>query len=111
MLKFNHFFILTETLSLNGEPLEYETSFLKMIFSLIGLLIVFFLTMWMLKKMSQGRLGFKSQNSSIKIIEKKALSPKSILYVVEIEGKKIVIAESQLEIKPLITYPENCQKE
>jgi hypothetical protein len=35
----------------------------------------------------------------IKVLEKRILSPKSILYLVEYEGKKVLVSESHLNMK------------
>jgi flagellar biogenesis protein FliO len=55
--------------------------------------------------MGKGKFSLGS-GRSINILEKRALSPKSILYIVEIGNKKILIAESQVEVRALTTYEE-----
>lgn len=85
---------------------NYEHAFFKMIATLIGLLLLIFLTVWLLRRLSQGRLGLANSSRTIKIIEKRALSPKSMLYLIEIGGQRVVIAESQLEVRA-ITSVEN----
>lgn len=80
---------------------NYEFAFAKMILTLVGLLILVFVTYWLFKRMAGGRLSAMNFNRSIKVLEKRPLSSKSILYLVETEGKKILIAESQLEIRSL----------
>lgn len=80
---------------------SYEYAFLKMIVSLLILLVLIFLTVWALKRLSTGRLKIMNQTLSIKLLEKRAISPKSVLYLIEVEGKRILIAESQLEVRLL----------
>jgi flagellar biogenesis protein FliO len=80
----------------------YEGAFLKMFLALIGLIVGIFLTVWLLKKIGQGRWT-GGGNKSIKIVEKRPLSPKTMLYVIDVDGHQSVIAESQLEVKHLIT--------
>jgi flagellar biogenesis protein FliO len=82
---------------------SYEHAFIKMILTLAGLLVLVFLTLWLLRKFSQGRLGGFTSSKKIKILEKKPLSPKTILYLVELDGKQVFIAESQLEVKMLLS--------
>jgi len=53
----------------------------------------------MFKKISHGRLRNFNYLKSIKIIEKRPLSPKSMLYLIEVGGKQVLIAESQLEVR------------
>jgi len=78
---------------------SYESAFLKMIFVLIAILVVVFALFFILKRLSSKRLHQSNQLRTIKILEKRAISPKSLLYLIEIGGQKILIAESQLEVR------------
>jgi len=80
----------------------YEGAFFKMFATLIALLLGIFGAVWALKKLSQGRLSASNNSRSIKVLERRALSHKTVLYLIEADGKKALIAESQLEIKRLI---------
>lgn len=80
---------------------NYEYAFLKMLGTLGILLVLLIVTFWMFRRLSQGRMRQMNQNKTIKVIERRALSPKSILYLVEFSGKQILIAESQLEIRKI----------
>lgn len=82
---------------------SYEHAFIKMILTLGGLLVLVFLTLWLLRKFSQGRMGGFGSTKKIRILEKKPLSPKTILYLVELDGKPVFISESQLEVKILLS--------
>lgn len=83
-------------------PMEdYGAAFVKMIVMLIGILVLVILTAWMIKRYGQGKFGKFRGKESIQVLEKKPLSPKSILYLVEIEGTRLLIVESQLEVRPL----------
>ncbi len=73
-----------------------------MLFSLAGLLVLVLGTFWFLKRMGKGKLRLGS-NRTIQILEKRPLSPKTVLYIVEIEGKQVLISESQLEVRALTT--------
>jgi flagellar protein FliO/FliZ len=84
----------------------YEGAFLKMFLALIGLIVAIFFTVWLLKKLSQGRWAGGNSNRSIKILEKRPLSPKTMLYIIDVDGQQSVIAESQLEIKHLMNLEE-----
>lgn len=87
-------------------PPSYEATFVKMILSLGALLVLIFLTVWALKRLSSGRLRFMNQGMGIKILEKRPLSPKSVLYLVEIGGQKVLISESQLEVRKITDVSE-----
>jgi flagellar protein FliO/FliZ len=84
----------------------YEGAFLKMFLALIALVIGIFFTVWLLKKFAQGRWSQGNSNRSIKIIEKRPLSPKTMLYIIDVDGQQSVIAESQLEVKHLMNLEE-----
>lgn len=81
---------------------SYESSFLRMIASLIGLIILIAGTFWVLKRLGRGgKFGKGSTDRSIRIIERRPLSPKSVLYLIEIGKKQVLISESQLEVRAL----------
>ena len=84
----------------------YEGAFLKMFLALIGLIVAIFFTVWLLKKITQGKWSGGNSNRAIKIIEKRPLSPKTMLYIIDVDGQQSVIAESQLEIKHLMNLEE-----
>jgi flagellar protein FliO/FliZ len=74
-------------------------SFMRLGLAFLGLMAALWLVIWLLKKMSGSKMGFFHHDSSIKIIERKGLSPKTVLYIVEFNGQKKLIAESSLHIK------------
>ncbi|MDN3508595.1 MAG: flagellar biosynthetic protein FliO [Candidatus Neptunochlamydia sp.] len=82
---------------------SYETAFIKTIVVLVGLLVLVILTVWMFRKISHGRLHGMNVLKSVKILEKRPLSPKSMLYLIEVGGKQVLIAESQLEVRNVAT--------
>lgn len=82
---------------------SYETAFIKTIVVLVGLLVLVILTIWMFRKISHGRFRGVNMLKSIKVLEKRPLSPKSMLYLVEVSGKQVLLAESQLEVRNVAT--------
>jgi flagellar biogenesis protein FliO len=83
---------------------SYEGAFLKMFLTLIGLLVAVFVTVWIMRKGFRGGRGGSGQ--AIQILERKAISPKTTLFLLKINEKKVVIAESQLEIKRIATLDD-----
>jgi len=83
------------------ETTEYKPAFFKMLLILIALIALIFLTFWIFRRLMRVRLNQANQTKNIKILEKRALSPKSLLYIIEIDGKKILISESNLEVKKI----------
>ena len=78
-----------------------------MFISLIVLVILLFVSYWFLRRLVQNRLQRGVGNAAIQILEKKMISPKTMLYLVKVEGKKVLVAESHLEIKPLAEFEES----
>lgn len=89
---------------------SYQHAFIRMLLSLLGLLVLVFGTFWFLKRMGKGKLRFGS-NRSIQILEKRPLSAKTVLYVIEVEGKQVLISESQLEVRALTTLEPKIDTE
>lgn len=98
-------------LNQTGEPVSYKAAFTKMMLSLLVLIILIVISVWMLRRISHGRMKQLNTGRSIKIIERRPLSAKSILYLIEVNGKKVVIAESQLEVRAITTAEEEMTEE
>ena len=82
---------------------SYGIAFMKMILALIGLILLFILTIWFLKRVGKFRFGGKKASQAIHVLERYPLSQKSILYLVEVDGKRVLLSESQLEVRRLET--------
>ncbi len=87
----------TQTPAAEALP-SYEGAFLKMAITFVAVIVGIIGTVWLMRRLAGGRIG-GSHGQSIQIIERKAISQKTTLYVIEVDGKQTVIAESQLEIK------------
>jgi len=89
-------------------PVEnYQASLMKMFFMLILLIAFLILTVWLLKKFINSRMQLAAQGKSIQILEKRTISPKSILYLLEIDGEKFLISESQVQIQKIERLKDN----
>ncbi len=78
---------------------DLGAAFAKMFLTLIALAILLFATYWFLRRLVQRRLQKGIGNGAIQIIEKKMVSHKTMLYLIEVDNKRVLIAESHLEIK------------
>jgi flagellar biogenesis protein FliO len=76
---------------------SYKTAFIKMILILIGIIAFAVFTLYMFKKLSRSHF-LCNEEKMMKILEKKPLSPKSMLYLMDVEGQKIIIMESQIQL-------------
>lgn len=101
----------------NGDPIEnqiplpdlhpgdYGAAFAKMFITLIALILLMAGTFWFLRRLVRTRQLRGSSKMSIQVLEKRMISSKSMLYLIEVEGQKILLAESQSEIRRLQTWP------
>ena len=91
------------------EPIEalelhtssYQALFFKMILALVVILVLATVAIYLMKTLSQTRIQQGNHYKNIKILEKRSISPKSVLYLIEVGGKKLLIGESQLELREL----------
>ncbi|MCB1117939.1 MAG: flagellar biosynthetic protein FliO [Chlamydiia bacterium] len=83
---------------------SYGHALTKMVLTLAALLALFALSYWLLKKVGRHRVTGMNNLKAIKIRERRPISPKTTLYLIELAGKEILIAESQLDVRSLATY-------
>lgn len=86
-------------------PTDIGTTLFKMLLSFSALILLLFGTYWFMRRLIQNRLHRGVGKQSIEILEKRMISPKTMLYLVQVENKKILFAESHLEIKALESFP------
>lgn len=90
---------------------DYAVVLKKTAFTIVGLMVMVFLTIFFLRRFSSHRNFQTNHLKHIKIIEKRSLSPKTILYLVEIGGKKMVLSESQLETRAITEIKDFSDEE
>ncbi|MDP1881218.1 MAG: flagellar biosynthetic protein FliO [Parachlamydiaceae bacterium] len=87
----------------DNQPDSFQAKFRKML-TLLALIIAFMIiAAWSLKKLMKTKLVKLNTDSAIKVIETRSLSPKSTLYLVEIEDQTILIAETGSSVTHLST--------
>ena len=87
-------------------PTDIAGTLLKMLLTLGALIALLFATYWFLRRIIQNRQQKGAAQPAIEILEKRMVSPKTMLYLIQIENKKVLFAESQLEIKVLESLVE-----
>ncbi len=85
---------------------DLGAAFAKMILSLLAIILLLLVSYWFIRKLIQGRLQKSASDSAIQILEKRVISPKTMLYLVKVDEKKVLLAESHLEIKRLESFHE-----
>ncbi|MDR3623582.1 MAG: flagellar biosynthetic protein FliO [Chlamydiales bacterium] len=73
---------------------DYSGEILNMVLTLGSIIAAVIFVSWALKRLLHKRMHLGNSDNKIKIIERRALSPKASLYLVEVLGKTLVIGES-----------------
>jgi len=88
-------------------PDDFQGKFMNMLFLLALLIGFMLLASWMLKRMTRTRAASLNQGSDIKILETRNLSPRTILHLIECQGKNLLVAETQMGVSLLSTHEKN----
>jgi flagellar biogenesis protein FliO len=88
------------------ERSNYLEEVTNMIISLVVLLIFAVTVLFFVKKMMRSKQRFLNRSTAIKVLERRAFHSKASLYLVDILGKGVVIAESQGNIQLITEFPE-----
>jgi len=86
-------------------PTDLGMALIKMFLTLLALIALLFASYWFLRRLIQNRLQKGVGKQSIEILEKRMISPKTMLYIIRVQNKNILLAESHLEIKNLENFP------
>lgn len=73
---------------------KFSQEFSGMLVTLSGIIAAIVVLMWILKRMIKVKIEKENLSSGIRILERRILSPKTALYVVDFSGKTFAIAES-----------------
>ncbi|MBS0623202.1 MAG: flagellar biosynthetic protein FliO [Verrucomicrobia bacterium] len=90
-----------------GQSYNYWGEFVNMIVSLLLVLGFIFFTVWILRRLMGAKLRRLHQDASIQILERRALGQKSSLYLVEVLGRGLVIADSPSGICLIKEFPDD----
>lgn len=77
----------------------YEALFFKTLLVLFIIIFVIAAVMIFYRRFSNNRFRSLNVQKHIKVIENRPISPKTMLYLIEIAGKKVLLAESQMEVR------------
>ena len=84
---------------------RFFQEFMNMLTTLGLIVATIFFISWFLKRMVNTRIQQVNTTSLIKIVERRALSPKTTLYVVEIYDKQLIIGETATGMSTLGEFP------
>lgn len=90
---------------------SFRSELLEMFMTLAFVLGLAFFSLWFLKRFMRSRGQAINKSSNIKVLERRTLNQKSSLYLVDILGKAIVIAESPSGIQLITEFPPETDLE
>lgn len=102
---------VNEIVAKEGQSYNYWSEFVNMLVTLAFVLILIFVTVWLLKKIMRSRVQTMNRSNGIKILERRPLNPKASLYLIDILGKGVVISESQAGIHVVTEFPDDVKIE
>jgi flagellar biosynthetic protein FliO len=102
---------INEITAKEGQTYNYWGDFVNMLVTLAFVLILIVVTVWLLKKIMRSRIKTLNRSNGIKIIERRPLSPKASLYLIDVLGKGILISESQGGVQLITTFADQVNIE
>lgn len=76
------------------EETVYGELWSKTLMLLVAILAFLFIATWFMKRFDRFKIKPQDKSTRILLIERKVLSPKSVIYLIEIDGSKIALSES-----------------
>ncbi|SCA64035.1 hypothetical protein SCG7086_BP_00050 [Chlamydiales bacterium SCGC AG-110-P3] len=76
------------------EATDFGKQFIHMLLSLGFVLAVLLLGAWVLKRMMGQRMLQMNTSSTIKVLERRTLSPKASLYLIDVNGQGLLVGET-----------------
>lgn len=90
-----------------NENANFQSKFFNMLL-ILGVMIGFmFIASWALKRMMKTKLSSLNTSSSIKVLETRYLSPRATIYLVEVQNKTYLLAESPTTVTYLQSFPSS----
>jgi len=88
---------------------NFMKEFMKMLVTLGAIITVLLLISWMLKRFTNSRIQQINESSHIKILERRSITQKTSVYLLDIKGKQVAIVESHngLLLLPEVKIDEN----
>ena len=84
---------------------EFYSTLMNLVFALGFIIFAMIIAAYYLKKYMQGRVEKINVTSTIKVLEQRNLSAKSVLYIVEAHGIKVLVGESVSGVVGLAELP------
>lgn len=86
---------------------RFMGEFFYMLLMLAILISLVYFLAWFMRRMTNVRIDQYNESSSMKILERRQVSQRTTLYLMEVEGEKIVMAETPTTVVQLSIHKEN----
>lgn len=86
---------------------RFMGEFFKMLFVLGGMVAVLLAISWYMKRLTNQQFSKGNDDSLIKVIERRSLSARTMIYVLDIEGKTFVVGETPQGLVRLGDYGDD----
>lgn len=83
---------------------SFGSALTHMLVTFTAIIALLFVSFWFVRRLVQNRLQKGIGQQAIQILEKRMISPKTMLYWIQVEDKRILLAESHLEVRKV----ESC---
>ena len=90
---------------------NYWGQFCNMLLTLGFILILIFLSVYLLKRLMRSRIKQLNKSTGIRILERRSLTSKTSLYLIDILGKGVVISDSPSGIQVVTEFPPDVKVE
>lgn len=87
------------TPELFGQNYSYWGQFVNMLLTLGFILLLIFVSVYVLKRLMRSRIQHLNRSTGIKILERRSINSKCCLYLIDVLGKGVVIAETPAGIQ------------
>lgn len=85
---------------------KFLGEFFYMLLMLAILITLVYFLAWFMRRMTTVRIDQHNEGSAIKILERRPVSQRTTLYLMEVEGTKIVMAETPTSVVQLNLHKE-----
>lgn len=84
---------------------SFQDQILKMLFALAMVVGLILLATWLMRRLSKNRMQYGNHAHHIKVIERRPIAPKTTLYLLDILGRGVVIADAPGGVRTLYELP------
>lgn len=90
---------------------RFFSEFINMLMTLGLIVAIILIATWFLKKMVSSRMEQMNTTSIIKVVEKRMLTPRTSIYLIDVKGDGFILAESNNGVTSLGTFNFNKAEE